>query len=360
MIEVINRQSSASRISLQPGADSPALLPLSRSEIIEGRVLQSSSLNNALLLIKGRRVMAKTHVPLSEGSMLSLRVQDVSPVPILRLIDIKSADFEVVRSSIILSAIQQNVWKALLDNIYHYGLPKDAISPFRELMSSLSMRLFFSPSTELLRTFIDQSGLRWESKLREVLLNRSLNRESLNSLIQWDLKGLTSKLLTLQTQKGNSLKRLVSTIQDIQLLNKFGVEQKGKIFLPIPIQFPDGHFTVGQLLIRFPRSQKDERKGQKAERAGTRITFLLELSRLGPLRADLTVKGKEIKGRFLLTNEVAKQRIEASIPMFVERMKQRGFSLQSLDCYCMDPKVVTQPLITEIMYDQGNTISVVV
>jgi len=84
-----------------------------------------------------------------------------------------------------------------------------------------------------------------------------------------------------------------------------------------------------------------------------------ELSNLGPLRADLTIKGKEIEGRFLLTKEEAKLLIEKGIPIFVSRLKEKGFSVRSMECHLKDPEIVKQSLIEEIIHQEGNTISLV-
>ena len=85
----------------------------------------------------------------------------------------------------------------------------------------------------------------------------------------------------------------------------------------------------------------------------------MELSNLGPLRADLNIKGKEIGGRFLLTKEEAKLLIEKSIPIFISRLKEKGFSVRSMECHLKDPETVKQSLIEEIFQEEGNTISLV-
>jgi hypothetical protein len=350
--------SSVHKISLQPGRDSPSLLELFKDEVVEGKVLESHSLDRVLLLLKGKKVNARTHVPLPEGRVLSFKVQEVFPTTILKLIGARFTPSDAVNSSAILAAIEQNVWKTVMENMPQYGLPGEVLALFRRLMVYLSMRVFVTSSPELLKVLIDRSGLRWEAKLRKALRHKGIGRDELNKLAARDLKGLTSKFLGLKPEKGVLLERLVSTIQNIQLLNELGLEQEGKLFLPIPMQFPDGLFTVGQLLVHLPRKERDERKGRKDDKRLFRITFLLELSYLGPLRADLAVRGKDIKGMFLLTREEARLRIERNIPIFISSLKERGFSLH-MECHCKDPEIVKKPLITEIIQEEGSTISLV-
>lgn len=362
MIEAGYPPFSASKISLQPEANPKSFLKLFKNDVVEGSVIKSSSLGKALLLINGRRVMAKTYVPLREGSVLSLKVEEIVPIPTLKVLGIKFTDSNAINISMILSAIKENLWKTIFENIHHYGLPKEALSLFRGLMTYLSLRLFLKSNPELLRVFIDKSGLSWEGKLRKAALTRTIGRDNLNKLIEGDLKGLASRFLALKGENGvlkDVLKRFVSTIKNIQLLNHLGLEQERKIFLPIPIQFSNGLFTVGQLLIHLPQKGKDGDTKQGIDKKFFRITFLLELSNLGPLRADLNIKGKEIGGRFLLTKEEAKLLIEKSIPIFISRLKEKGFSVRSMECHLKDPETVKQSLIEEIFQEEGNTISLV-
>jgi hypothetical protein len=359
LIEIHYPPSLASHISLQPEANSKSLVKLLKNEVVEGRVLKSLSLGEVLLLIKGRKVMAKTLVPLSEGKILSLKVEELLPKPTLKLLGIKFTHSNAVNISSILSAIKENLWKSTFENINQHGLPKEALILFRELMNDMSLRLFLESSPELLRAFIDQSGLSWEAKLRKALMNKTIGRDHLDKLLEGDLKGLVSKFLTQKGEDSVPLKRLVSTIKNIQLLNHFGLEQDRKIFLPIPIQFPDGLFTVGQLLIHLPQREKDESKTKKTDKNLFRITFLLELSHLGPLRADLTIKGKEIEAKFLLAREEARLLVEKSMPIFLNSMRETGFSIHHVEVHLKEPEVINQSLLKEIVQEEGNTISLV-
>lgn len=350
----------SSKISLQPQEDSKSLPELFKNEVVEGKVLKSFSPGEALLLIKGRRVMARTHVPLKEGRVLSLRVEEILPIPTFKLRGIRLTGSGALNISTILSAIKENLWKSIFENIDRTGLQKKAVSLFRELMNDLSLRLFSKDSPGLLREFIDKSGLNLEVKLRKSLINGKFGGPNLNKLIEGDLKGLVSRFLALEEEKGGGLlKRFVSTIENIQLLNHLALEHDRKIFLPIPMQFPDGLFTLGQLLIHLPQKEKDESKKKKRGEDLFRVTFLLELSYLGPLRADLTIKGNDIEGKFLVTREEIKLLIEKNLPLFITRMEENGFSIQRIECHLKEPEIINETLIKEIIQEEGHTISLI-
>jgi len=251
---------STSRISLQPEANSKSLLKLSKNEVVEGKVLRTFSSDNALLLIKGRRVMARSYVPLKEGKILYLQVEETAPTPTLKLLG---------------TLVSKKIGGAA----------------------------------------------------------------NLDKLMQGDLKGLVSRLVALNEKKGTPLKRFVS--------------------IPIPIQFPDGLFTLGQLLIHLGQKEKNGNTRKKIDENPVRITFLLELSNLGPLRADLSIKGKEIRGTFLITKDEIKFFIKNNIPSLINKLKGKGFTVSSIECHLKDPEIVKQSLVEEIIHQEGNAISLV-
>ena len=63
-----------------------------------------------------------------------------------------------------------------------------------------------------------------------------------------------------------------------------------------------------------------------------RITFLIKLSRLGPLRVDLTVAEKTISGRFLSARASSQEMLEKQLPVLIRRLTGRGFTIRRLAC----------------------------
>jgi hypothetical protein len=347
----------ASKISLQPETSHQPFLALSKNEIVEGRVLNVLSSEKALLAIKGRQVVAQSSIPFNEGSVLALKVEQTGLLPILKLIGVKATDTDGLNSALIVSAVKENLWKSILEDVHTYGLSRELASRFKELIDTLSFRLFSKSTPELLNRLIDKSGIMWEAKVRSAVADQRISARHFSELIDGDLKGLASRLLAEKGDEAVSLKRLVSTLENLQILNHLGLNQGRKIFLPIPMQFPGGLFTAGQLLIQLPYEREHEKENKKVGKDVSRITFLLELSILGPLRADLTVHDRIIEGRFLLTNEEAKSRVEGAIHFLIERLVESGFSVTFLECYVKDPEIVTESLIREIIPDEGGTLN---
>jgi hypothetical protein len=349
----------AFKIDLQSKENSTPPPKLIKNEIITGKVLRSFSLSKSLLFIKGKKVIAETRVPLREGMKLSLKVEEASPNPILKLLDTNINSRRVVNTSIILSAIKENLWKSLCEGLKHEPLFGTDIKPFRQLMNNLSQRLFLKPEPDLFRKIIENTGFCWEAKLKNLFLQKRTGKPSISKLAKGDLKGLGSKIFSLMEGKQVLMKRFLSTIENIQLLNHMGLEQDRKLFIPIPIQFPDGFFTVGQLLIQLNQKKKGNHEEEGAKIGLLKISFLLELSNLGSLRSDLTIKEKEIYGKFILAKEEAKLIIEENLPTFIDALQKKGFSVPQMDCQIRSPEIITQSLVKEIIKEEGVTISLV-
>jgi len=352
---------SSSKISLQPVDNKTTYPELVEKEIVEGKVLRSFSLQNVLLLIKGKSIMAKTHMPLKEGSVISLKVEGVHPNPVFKLLGILNENIETINTSIILTGLKKNLWKTIIENIDHCMLSDNDKKLFKGLIDDISKNLFLKPKPDLLKELVDKSGIGWEAKLREIATSKTnYSKVSINELITGDLKGFGSKMLSLMEGQNDLFERFVSTIKNIQLLNQLGLEQERKIFIPIPFQFPDGLFTIGQLLIHLNENKKKDGNGKEKDKDFFKISFLLEMSNLGPLRADLVVRQKQINGRFLIVEEKAKIIIEKQLPSLIKALEKKGFVIPHFECHMKKPVEIKDTLIKEIIHKENHNISLVV
>jgi hypothetical protein len=355
-MQIRDPKSFGIKISLQPENFSQSPPILEKNEVVSGQVLKLLPESRVTLLIKGRSVIAKSPLPLTQGSFLTFKVENTSPFPILKLMGTTFRESGGVNVSVVMSAMKKNLWKALFENAGQYRLPKGDLIRFRALMDELTWRLSSRAKSDYLRGFIAKSGLGWEAKLRKVALNGSMKEWDFKRLLAGDLKGMVSRWLALQDKEEVLLKRLVSVIKNTQLLNLTGPDQDRKIFLPIPILLPQGIFTMAQLLIHIPR-RGGRSSSEKKQRDLFRISFLLELSRIGPIRVDLTIKGKAIIGQFVLATAEGKSILERNLPLFISSMEEKGFSVDQMTCKLKRTEKVTQPLINEIIQEGKGCMS---
>jgi len=350
---------SSSKISLQPNDNKTIYPKLVENEIVEGKVLRSFSLKNVLLLIKGKEIMAKTHMPLREGSVISLKVEDVHPNPVLKLLGVVNENIETLNTSTILTGLKENLWKTIIENIDQWMIPDSDKKLFKVLIDDISKNLLQKPNPDLLRKLIDKSGIAWEAKLREIVTSKTnYGKININEVITGDLKGFGSKILSLLDGQSDFFERFISTIKNFQLLNQVGLEQERKIFIPIPVQFSDGLFAIGQLLIHLNGNKNKDGNGK--EKDYFKISFLLEMSNLGPLRADLVVRQKQINGRFLIVEEKAKGIIEKQLPSLIKTLEQKGFVIPHFECHIKEPVEIKDTLIKEIIHKESHNINFIV
>lgn len=352
---------------------------LEKNEIVEGKVLKTLSKNTARLLIKGETITAKTSIPLREGQTLSLITERISPIPSFKPLGMVFAGTHQANIALILSAIKDNIWKSILENTGQLVLPEKVIPLFRKLRKNMTLPSFTRITPEFIKKLIDRSGLGWESKLRKLIAQQSklegrtrfdirtrfdtrTSNTKIHSLLEGDLKGLSARLMFLDNQNG-PFDNLLSVIKNIQLLNHMGLDHEKKIFLPIPMLSPEGLISVAQILIHLPK-ESDEEHGEDGEHTAhsshTRIVLQMTLSRLGPIRADLVVRDREVTGTFRLSSEETRSLMEDRISSFVEGLAASGFTASPMACCLEDPEMIQRPLVTEMGQKEGGNVSLIV
>jgi hypothetical protein len=319
-----------------------------QNEIVKGRVLKSISPEETVLLIKGRKVTARTSVPLQEGAELWLKLEKTSPNLTFKLLGAEPVGSLEINTPVLVSAIKNNIWKTLNDRLSAQARLSAAEDRFVTLMKDLSQTLFSRPSNDMLNTLIDFCGMHWEKKLRNLFLQKRFDRENIVSIADRDLKGSAIMLADLQ-EDTEWIEKFVSVIKQFQLFNHAAVSRDRKAFLPVPIQFPDGYFSLGQLLIHLPEEKREDGRLGQIEKVPVRITFLLEMSRLGPLRVDLVVVDKEISGRFMLSDESSRIFLKGHIAPLVETLVDQGFIVKQMSCLVKESEAFKETLVEEIL-----------
>lgn len=359
MIEIESFSTLPEKIFFKPGKGVAAAPGFVRNEVVKGRVLKTSPAQDVWLLIKGKVLTAKTGLALSEGDVLFFRVEQAAPVPVLKLLAAQPSTWEAVNLSTLLSAVKDNPWKSVFERLSADARSSAAGSGLREIMNDLTRGVFLEPPQNLLEILIEKSGLNWEKKLRQLCTAKDHRGSAFKMLMAEDLKGLGSKLLSGVPDPENLMLRFVDTIKNFQLFNHLVLQPDGKIFLPVPLQLPGGLFTVAQLLIHLGWRSGGEGSMDRKDRPFHRLSFVLELSNLGPLRADLTVISKEIEGRFLLSDETARQLLQNSLPVLVRSLEARGFIIRHVGCFLEKPEDVARSLIRELIQEESCSISLV-
>lgn len=327
------------------------------NEIVKGRVLKILDSETAVINIKGQNFTARTLIPLKIGADMAFKVEGLSPVPVLKPLGIQFVKPEAANISAILSAIKDNLWKSVFEKIPSVkGSTLEKIS-YGQIVENLPKKLLESGKSEYLKEIIDRSGLFLEAKLRRAIEQKPIEAVQIRQLINNDMKGLLSGLIS--KTDNEEAKQLLSVIKSLQALDMSGFEQERKIFIPLPVLLPDGHFCIAQLLFQLPMVLKDAPEESAEEKGSLKISLLLELSSLGPIRADFTLKGKMVYGMFRAAIFETVEILENGMESFVKNLENKGFSIQCIECRLKEPEIVTKPLVMDIIQTAENNISLV-
>ncbi len=307
-----------------------------KNQIIAAKVLELLPHGNAKLLVNGKQVIATTSMLLTPGEEVQLKVLQEKDAVILKLLE-PVQKMTTRQISSLVSFFSKN--KSIPD------IFSSKISGVKELISAMALKSE-KPDKEFLPKLIEKSGIVWEKKVAGVLLgnkpaisskstigDKSIGdiKSDLDMLLKQDIKGnILKEVLMDDPQKTSALKTAVSfveTIENFQLLNHNSSES-GRFVLPFPV-FNESEFSFGQLLI--DTGEKNEKEKKDADKL-IKISFLLNMTRLGPLRADFSILRKEITGRFLLQDEDTVGYVKSMIPELKEKLADIEYTVRDIEC----------------------------
>lgn len=351
-----------SSLIVQGKAGHRKVLPFTKDEVVQGRVIRPISPNRALLLFGEERVTARTSVPLRAGQIAFFKVEQVSPQCVLRLVEPRIGELCGVNRLLTWNVLRESPYKSLIKILAPFmrSGEESAVSRVPDMLVrwwGLLNRISF-PSEQLhhgqfLKSFIDGSGMTWEHKLRSFLLSGFQSTNNLESLIEQDLKGLALK--TLADGVGNkfvsaeAISKFVDSLEQFQLLNVSRLEGEGKLFFTIPLQFHD-KLSFGEILIDVAGKREDESPDRDGDKV-LRVSFLLHMSCLGPVRADVSVFQKTIRVGFWVSREEIQSLFNNYKALLKNQLERHGFDLQEITCCLQEASVLTQTSLVEELVD---------
>jgi hypothetical protein len=114
----------------------------------------------------------------------------------------------------------------------------------------------------------------------------------------------------------------------------------------------DDGLQFGQLLLDLNREAGGE--GSAAEKA-TRLSLLLTLSRLGPLRGDFAIWRKTVNGTFGLADAEAARLVGSELPRLTQALRRIGFSVGRIDCRVLGHATLAGTSLAEELLDAGES-----
>ena len=295
-----------------------------KGQVVQAKVLELLPQGSARLLINNRTVTAKTPMLLKPGEEIQLRVLDEKETVLLKLM----GPAQKMTTSQISSLIRFFPGNESLADVSRIHIPR-----VKDLLHDLALKSG-KADRDFLPRLIEKIGMTLENKTAKLLQSQmSLPdlKQSLPVLLNHDVKALIQKeLFMAEPGHPESLGMAASfseTLENFQLLNHHSSES-GRFLLPFPV-FTEDVFRFGQLFI--DTGGKNRNEDSSADKL-IRISFLLDMSLLGPLRADFSVLKKEISGRFLLNDEDTCEYVRSMIPELKERLNKIDYKVHEIDC----------------------------
>lgn len=340
---------STSEMVLQPGDTRKKLPNFIKGQTLLATVLSRSSKGNAQLLINGQKIMAKTPMLLTQGQEVELKVLQAKDEVVLKLIN----------------PVQKTTTGQLSSLVGFFskkGIAADIIGAKSKnaemLLHELALK---SDKTDpaFLPRLMQKNGMALENKFAKLFADHQTLPEiklALENLLKQDLKGTILKdILALQVTGSDSAKSVsgfIETIESFQLLNH-GNSDSGRFLLPFPV-FSDGSFQFGQLLI--DTGEKASKEGKDSENL-VRISFLLHMTRLGPLRADFSILKKDITGQFLFEDDDTCDYARSMLGDLKKRLTGLEYNVHRLECKTAQKEEIQESCLLEsLMKTSGDQV----
>jgi hypothetical protein len=197
---------------------------------------------------------------------------------------------------------------------------------------------------QFLPKIIENMGLSFEKKLAGGLGDAPDKKKVahvIKQLASQDLKAASLSLAGIENDpvKGNELKHISDALDNFAQLNvksgEVGHNQDGARFLlPFPVWREDG-FDFGQIMLDMGKTGTAD-----TIRKIRSISFLLNMTALGPLRADFSILEKTITGRFLLENQETCDYLTPKVSQLRQRLSKIGYQAGNIDCQVARPEQI--------------------
>jgi hypothetical protein len=308
-------------------------------------VIDSVDPLHTLIRIKGEKILVENRGPsLTQGRELTLRVEEIHPQVILKIIPEESLSEFRIESFLMkylsadwpLETLAEKL--AGLWRISPETMDPEVQNTLRQLFSLVNL---FSPLASPLdpgelQRVVAQSGLFWESKLRRFIQGQT--EDYFDSLLEGDLKGLLLKLklqLNSLVQQNRipasalieniarALDQFGDKIELYQILNLSQAESMENVLFLFPL-WVHNNLQFVELNFSFPRQGAEPSAEEEFS-----IFFLLHFPDWGRMRIEVRVKGKSLYCSFTVSAPKVKEVLDRALPELSARLHQLGYGLLS-------------------------------
>ena len=351
---ITSPQPSRQIITLQvapPVSKSTPIPSLVIGENLHVLVLSSSLDRKALLQIKNSTLLAHTPLLLQSGEELTVRVDQLHPAIVLRMIP--REDVEISKANEYLKLYRSNPG-ALKEMI---AAVKDFLNPdnLKELANYISKKdiqnmikvldkIIISKNNMTNPLFLKDSiialGLAGERRLMKALSDPTILANEKNSPT---LKGILLKLSSELTpihianeytehdnqqirQFSHFLDRAATVIESLQIVNILAQEWDGLFVLQFPFQCPDG-IKMQDLFIETDRGKNEPGSGKQY-----RIVLFLDMDTLGELAVDAGIQNRTFQCSLKCSDQHVLDFMQTLLPELHKTLSGLDYAIGSVQC----------------------------
>ncbi len=320
--------------------------PLSLGEILEARVEAQAGPSRFLLTIKGKSMPVSCELPLQQGQRLTLRVDQLEPQVLLRIVKPFASASEILNEYAKFIRSNPEAVRDLfvsgrelfLNDFFLETLPEGAKAIAKNVANLLNTLILSESNTQKLplNEFVASLGMMLEPDLLEVLQNKRDLKSVRSEGMKAYLLRLLDELKLLRQDAGEAPEYLakliefaekgIKTIEANQILNLHSEIKGAGYFFQVPVLLHED-VRVADLFI-----STENDKGASETKKRTRVLVFLNLDALGSMMVDASVSGHSIGCVFRFADSSAKDFFLQFLPELEDNMKKIGFEGVFLNC----------------------------
>ena len=346
---IISPLSSQQAISVQEVAKTPQttpIMPLVTGESLDVHVLGYDRDNKVLLQIKTSILAAESQLPLQVGEKLTVRVDQLRPSIILRVIAPEDSDISKANESLKMYRANPTALRDMIITVKNF-FSGENLKELSNLISNQNIQAIHKVLDQIiisktnisnplfLKDYITALGLILESGLMKALTAQALTEDDKSGqTLKETLLKLSSELRALQAapnsrdfdsqQKIKQLSDFVdhslSVIESLQIVNVLAQEQDNLFTLQIPFQCPDA-IRMQNIFIETDREKSGHDLGKQY-----RIVLFLDMDALGEVAVDAGIRDGNLQCTIKCENQGILDFMSALLPELQDGLAGIGYS----------------------------------
>ncbi|MBI5816427.1 MAG: flagellar hook-length control protein FliK [Nitrospinae bacterium] len=146
-------------------------------------------------------------------------------------------------------------------------------------------------------------------------------------------------------ETAKEVRKALGSIEFAQLINSASKRDDGTVSAPLYFQIPfaQGDTVQTARLYLKPGEEGGGQGKEKKEKGGSSIVFMLNMSKLGPVRADVSVADKKIHGTVYVMNDTVAKHMKDNLAELTGSLEAAGYSAW-IDVSVAGGKFITEEL----------------